>query len=70
MKITTKHGVVTVKEPFFSWLSLCEVIELTLTPPNLDGWAVSKEIKVSDMSCEITKQFLEQWADEAITLII
>ncbi|HIF9347063.1 TPA: hypothetical protein ACX6RX_003174 [Photobacterium damselae] len=67
-QITTQHGEVTVSEPHYSSFSLKKSIELTLTPGDLGGWAISLYVD-ADLEPKIDNQFLNQWADKAIWLI-
>ncbi len=66
MKFTTEFGVVTVSDPYFNYSLMEKAIDLTLTPPDLDGWGVSCSVP-SDT--EINQQKADKWASEAICLL-
>ncbi|MCG9778711.1 hypothetical protein [Photobacterium damselae] len=66
MRFTTEFGEVTTSIPYFNFQSPKKVIDITLTPPDLDGWGVTCSVPADT---EINQQVCEQWASQAIQLI-
>lgn len=65
-RFETKFGTVRVGEPYWHIDYPVQVVDLTLTPPELDGWGVSCDVSARQ---EITQEFVEGWASVAIKLI-
>lgn len=67
LSLDTRHGKVTVSNPYYSFTCWREVVSVTLlkTENNSNGYGICKEYSVSCKEKIHTRKFLEQFAHQA-----